>query len=315
MLAVYRQFFQIYNDDMKKAVLNCLLLIAALLTFSCKIQLGEVDPELGVDPNSVKAYIVTYVTEMGETPEQIALVKGSKLFEEHLPKLTLANGYYDFDAWYLDDKKMVAGEYQISSNITLKARWNFNHYEYQKTDTSDYVINPQGNSSFSADNGYMKATVSSTSVSNWGLSRQENGINYTLPNIYGFEQKVKCDTKIGWAGALWYNTSGYNSYTFEVHGDGSFVVQFHNYDESKWEKVIELKAEDSHIVQNDFNTIAMVPTRTSDFEIQVNGNTVGTIKRDELKITPGKIFYAATAKKKGTTGNAWLKFLNYSQLK
>ena len=210
---------------MKKSVLICLLLIQALLTFSCKINTGEVDPELGVDPNSVKAYIVTYVTEMGKTPDQIALVKGSKLLSKHLPKLTLATGYYVFDAWYLDDKK------------------------------------------------------------------------------------------IGWAGALWYNTSGYNSYTFEVHGDGSFRVQFHNYDESKWEKVIDLSAENSHIIQNDFNTIAMVPTRDSDFEVYVNGYKVGTIKRNELKITPGKIYYAATATKKGTTGNAWLKFMNYSQLK
>lgn len=303
------------DNNMKKSVLICLLLIQALLTFSCKINTGEVDPELGVDPNSVKAYIVTYVTEMGKTPDQIALVKGSKLLSKHLPKLTLATGYYVFDAWYLDDKKIIAGEYKIDSNITLKAKWNFNHYEYQKTDTSNYVINPQGNSSFSDDNGYIKATVSTTSISNFGLSRQENGVNYPLPNTYGFEQKVKCDTKIGWAGALWYNTSGYNSYTFEVHGDGSFRVQFHNYDESKWEKVIDLSAENSHIIQNDFNTIAMVPTRDSDFEVYVNGYKVGTIKRNELKITPGKIYYAATATKKGTTGNAWLKFMNYSQLK
>lgn len=299
----------------KRIVLNCLFVIVSMLAVSCKIQLGEEDPELGVDPNTVKAYIVTYKTEMGETPEQIALVKGSKLLSDHLPKLSLPTGYYDFDAWYLDDTKMIAGEYKIESNITLNAKWTFNHYDYKETDTSDYVINPQGNSNFSAEDGYMKATVSSTSVSNWGLSRQENGVNYTLPNIYGFEQKVKCDTKIGWAGTLWYNTSGYNSYTFEVHGDGSFRVQFHNYDESKWEKIIDLSAENSHIIQNDFNTLALVPTRNSDFEVQINGNTVGTIKREELKITPGKIYYAATAKKKGTTGNAWLKFLSYSEIK
>lgn len=297
-----------------KKILSCSFVIVSLFAVSCKIHVSD-DSKSEINPNSLKAYIVTYETEMGETPEQIALVKGSTLFSEHLPKLILSTGYYDFDAWYLDDTKIVAGEYKIESNITLKAKWDFNHYEYKKTDTSDYVINPQGNSSFSADGEYMKATVSTTSISNWGLSRQENGINYALPNVYGFEQKIKCDTKIGWAGVLWYNTSGYNSYTFEVHGDGSFRVQFHNYDESKWEKVIDLKAENSHIIQNDFNTLAMVPTSNSDFEVKINGNTVGTIKRDELKITPGKIYYAASAKKKGTTGNAWFKFLSYSQLK
>lgn len=300
----------------KRIVLKVLFLIGILLAVSCKqLHLGEVDPELGVDPNTVKAYIVTYETEIGETPDQIALVKGSKLLSEHLPKLTIETGYFDFDAWYLDGAKIVAGEYKIESNITLTAKWDFNHYDYTKTDTSDYVINPQNNSTFSADNGYMKATTKSTSVSNWGLSRQENGVNYGLSNVYGFEQQVKCDTKIGWAGALWYNISGYNSYTFEVHGDGSFRVQYHNYDESKWEKIIDLKAEDSHIIQNDFNTLALVPTRESDFKVQINGNTVGTIKREKLQITPGGIYYAATAKKKGTEGTAWLKFTSYSQLK
>lgn len=298
----------------KKAFTIFFAVFAALLAFSCSGP-AEIDPELGVDPNSVKAYIVTYKTEMGENPEPIALVKGSKLLSRHLPTLTLASGYYYFDSWYLDDKKIVSGEYKIQSNITLKAKWIFHHYDYTKNDTSNYVINPQGNSNFSSDNGYIKATVSSTSISNYGLSRQENGTNYTLPNVYGFEQKIKCDTKIGWAGVLWYNTSGYNSYTFEVHGDGSFKVQFHNYDESNWEKVIELNSENSHIIQNNFNTLAMVPAGNSDFEIKINGITVGTIKREKLKITPGKIYYAATAKKKGTTGNAWFKFLSYSQLK
>ena len=296
----------------KTLLLKTILLALGVLFAGCKI---SVDPELGVDPNSVKAYIVTYVTEMGETPEQIALVRGAKLFSEHLPQLSVSTGYFDFDGWYLDDTKITSGSYTINSNITLTAKWIFNHYEYTETDTSDYVINPQNNSTFSADNGYMKATTKSTSVSNWGLSLQVNGINYSLSSVYGFEQIVKCDTKIGWAGALWYNTSGYNSYTFEVHGDGTFRVQYHNYDESKWEKIIDLKAEDSHIIQNDFNTLALIPTRSSDFEVKINGYTVGTIKRDELQITPGGIFYAATAKKKGTTGSAWLKFLSYSQLK
>lgn len=297
---------------LRNFILKILFLISIFLYTGCKI---SVDSELGVDPNSVKAYIITYVTEMGETPEQIALVRGAKLYSEHLPQLSVSTGYFDFDGWYIDDTKITSGSYTVNSNITLTAKWNFNHYEYSKTDTSNYVINPQNNSTFSADNGYMKATTKSTSVSNWGLSRQVDGINYGLSSVYGFEQMVKCDDKIGWAGALWYNTSGYNSYTFEVHGDGSFRVQYHNYDQSKWIKIIDLKAEDSHIIQKEFNTLALVPTRDSDFDVKINGNTVGTIKREDLQITPGGIFYAATAKKKGTTGNAWLKFISYSQLK
>lgn len=299
----------------KNCFIATLILFAAFTGTACKLETGEIDPELGVDPNTVKAYIVTYKTEMGTAPSQIALVKNSKLLNEHLPPLKVGTGYFDFGGWYIGDEKIYPGTYKVTSNITLTAKWIFNHYDYKKTDTSGYVINPTGNSTFSADNGYLKATTKSTSVSNWGLSRQENGINYSLSNVYGFEQQVKCDSKIGWAGALWYNTSGYNRYSFEVHGDGSFRVQFHNYDESKWIKIIDLKAEASHVITNDFNTLSLVPTKASDFEVYINGYKVGTIKREELQINPGSIFYAASAQKNGTSGSAWLKFLSYSQLK
>ncbi len=305
---------------MKKNSFKLSILTAIFVFAGCKI---SVDPELGVDPNSVKAYIVTYVTEMGETPEQIALVRGAKLFSEHLPQLSVSTGYFDFDGWYLDDTKITSGLYTINSNITLTAKWNFNHYEYTETDTSDYVINPSGNSSFSKDGEYLKATVKQTdeqkkkgtvSISNWRLNRQENGINYQLSNVYGFEHKVKCDSNIDWAGMEWFNTSGYNCYYFEVHGDGSFRLRFYDEETKQSETIISLKAEKSNINQNDFNTIALVPTRTSDFTIIINDNTVGTIKREELKIIPGPIAFAATPKK-GKTGYAWLKFLSYSQLK
>ena len=55
-----------------------------ILATSCvRTTPNDVDPELGVDPNDVEAFIVTYKTEFGETPEQIALVKGSKLLKKH----------------------------------------------------------------------------------------------------------------------------------------------------------------------------------------------------------------------------------------
>lgn len=296
-------------------LISGLFLFITFMGVACKINTGDIDAELGVDPNTVKAFIVTYKTEMGTAPEQIALVKNSKLLKEHLPVLKLDTGYYDFAGWCIDDEVISAGKYKVTSNITLTAKWNFNHYDYKKTDTSGYVINPSGNSTFSSDNGYMKASTSSTSVSNWGLSRQENGVNYALSNVYGFEQLVKCDEKIGWAGALWYNIKGYNSYTFEIHGDGTFRVQYHNNDEGTWTKIIDLSAEASHVKINEFNTLALSPTKNSDFEVYINGNKVGTINRESLEITPGSIYYAASAKKKGTQGNAWLKFNSYSQLK
>lgn len=263
------------------------------------------------DPNDIKAFIITYETEMGETPKQIALAEGAFIKKEHLPALSVETGYYNFTGWYLGTQKMEADTYKIASDITLTADWAFDHYDYTTTDTSDYLISAEGNSSFSLDGEYTKVTPKKTSIANWVMSRKENGINYQLSNVYGFELSVKCDTEIDWAGMEWLNTKGYNCYYFEVHGDGSFRVRFHNADTSQWTTVIEVAADSSNVRQNDYNTLKVAPTKDSDFEIFINDKKVGTITRGSLSITPGPIAFAAT----GKNGSAWLKFLSYTQLK
>lgn len=290
---------------MKKInTLSILLLLSIFVFAGCKISTTP-------DPNNINAYIITYVTDKGTAPEQIALAEGATLMEKHLPILSIETGYFIFGGWYTGNEKIEVG-YKINSNLTLTANWIFNHYDYTTTDYSANVVEPTGNSSFSVDGEYTKIQPkSSSNIPNWVISRKENGNNYQLSDVYGFELKVKCDTEIDWAGMEWLNKTSYNCYYFEVHGDGKFLVRFHDNDNKKWTTVIELKATDSHVNKNDFNTIKVEPTVNSDFEVYVNDNLVGTIERTELSITPGSIAFAGSGKK----GSALLKLMSYKQVK
>lgn len=289
---------------MKKInTLSILLLLSIFVFAGCKISTTP-------DPNNINAYIITYVTDKGTAPEQIALAEGATLMEKHLPELSIDSGYYNFEGWYSEGTKIEVG-YIIKKNLTLNANWIFDHYDYTTTDYSANVVEPTGNSSFSVDGEYTKIQPKSSSIPNWVISRKENGNNYQLSDVYGFELKVKCDTEIDWAGMEWLNKTSYNCYYFEVHGDGSFKVRFHDNDNKKWTTVIELKATDSHVNKNGFNTIKVEPTVNSDFEVYVNDNLVGTIERTELSITPGPIAFAGSGKK----GSALLKLMSYKQVK
>lgn len=288
---------------MKKINTLSILLLSIFVFAGCKISTIP-------DPNNINAYIITYVTDKGTVPAQIALAEGATLMEKHLPILSIETGYFIFGGWYSGNERIEVG-YKINSNLTLTANWIFNHYDYTTTDYSANVVEPTGNTSFSVDGEYTKIKPKSSSIPNWGISRKENGINYSLNHVYGFEFKVKCDTEIDWAGMQWLNKSGYNCYYFEVHGDGRFLVRFHDYNNSKWTEVIKLKATESHVNKNNFNTIKVEPTVNSDFKVYVNDNLVGTIERTELSIIPGPIAFAGSGKK----GSALLKLMSYKQVK
>lgn len=239
---------------------------------------------------------------------------------DHLPSLVLPTGYFDFNGWYIGNTKINPG-YKINNNITLTAKWDFNHYDYDTTDYSMNVFPSSGNSNFSVDGQYTKITVSSTSISNFVISKKVGEINCSLSDVYGFEFKIKCDTSIQWAGLQWLNISGYDCYYFEVYGDGTFkvvsriTVTNNGTQSTKSTNEISLKPENSHIIKQDFNTIRMYPTRNSDFEVYVNGYKIGTIEREKLKIIPGPIAVCGTAKKSGSKGSGWFKLMSYEQVR
>lgn len=289
-----RNLILLENGNMKNKIFLTVLTVAMLLPTSCRL-----------NPNKLNAYIITYVTDKGETPEQIALVEGAKLKKEHLPQIE--TDYFELDGWYKGDKKIKPG-YEIEENLTLTAKWELTGYEYKITDTSNVEVNPTGNTTFAKDEGgYTKATpTNGGSISNWVINYPDNR---TKP-AYGFEASIKCDSNIGWAGIQWFTgASGYDCYYFEVGGDGTFKIQSHIGDE--WKTLVNYPATSSGIIKNDYNTVVMEGTKMSDFIIYVNGTKMYTIKSDELKITPGFLAFAANGKK----GTAWLKLTKVQQVK
>lgn len=73
-------------------------------------------------PENPVIYTVTYDNGgMGNYVSSIELKSGTTLYDSHLPTLTAEN--YIFQGWYYNDVKVVAGQFKVTSNITLTAKW------------------------------------------------------------------------------------------------------------------------------------------------------------------------------------------------
>lgn len=87
--------------------------IAIASFMSCNLLNGQ-DPE-------IKKYTVTYSTAQGSAPAQIELDENTVLTAEQLPELT-ADGYI-FGGWYDGETVAVEGNYKVTKDVTLTAKW------------------------------------------------------------------------------------------------------------------------------------------------------------------------------------------------
>ena len=69
----------------------------------------------------VPTYTVTYSSEHGTAPGAISVEENTILTESQLP--ALSDGTWVFKGWYVNNVKVVAGEYQVTGNVTLTAQW------------------------------------------------------------------------------------------------------------------------------------------------------------------------------------------------
>ena len=69
----------------------------------------------------VPTYTVTYSSEHGTAPGTISVEENTILTESQLP--ALSDGTWVFKGWYVNNVKVVAGEYQVAGNVTLTAHW------------------------------------------------------------------------------------------------------------------------------------------------------------------------------------------------
>lgn len=264
------------------------------------------------DPNQIVAHIITYTTEKGSAPKQIALADGASLKAEHLPLITAE--YFILDGWYFDDEKIEPG-YVIKSDLNLTAKWILNAYEYKWIDTSNipFATSDAANASgFSKDEEYTKITSSSgtsSKVISWMLSYDINsdGKNMQISKSTGFEAKIKCsfsDSDDG-AGIQWHDdsTKSTNLYWFKICSDGRFEIKKSIGSDSKLTSFIILSSSESNVKTGEFNKLKVESLPNGDTNILINDKLVYTFEEGKLEITPGRFSYAYSCK---TGGNAWI---------
>lgn len=273
------------------------------------------------DPNQIVAHIITYTTEKGSAPKQIALAHGASLKAEHLPSITAE--YFILDGWYFDDEKIEPG-YVIKSDLNLTAKWVLNAYEYKWIDTSDilFATSDAANASgFSKDGEHTKITSSSgtsSKVISWMLAYDINcdGKNIQISKATGFEAKIKCSfsDSDGGAGIQWHDDSTKSSalYWFKICSDGKFEIKKSVGSDSRLTSFITLSSSESNVKTGEFNKIKVESQPNGDTNVLINGKLVYTFKEGSLEITPGRFSYAYSCK---NGGNAWIQFLSYQQVK
>ncbi len=121
-------------------------------------------------------YTVTYISDHGTTPAVKEILSGTALTNADLPNPGAVG--YSFAGWYLVDTPIAAG-YKVTSDITLRARWNFTI-----TYSSDHGTVPSSKNVLS---GYKLTssdlpvlTEDGYSFIGWYIDSQAASINYEL---------------------------------------------------------------------------------------------------------------------------------------
>lgn len=87
-------------------------ILAAFASVACKISVNSKDPV---------TYKVTYQTERETAPAAIKVKKNAVLTESQLPALTSKG--YTFLGWYDSETKAEPGQYKVTKDVTLIAKW------------------------------------------------------------------------------------------------------------------------------------------------------------------------------------------------
>lgn len=69
-----------------------------------------------------QVYTINYDNNnLGQSIEPVSLMGNTTLYESHLPAL-YEDGYI-FQGWFYNDKKIISGQFKLTENITLTAKW------------------------------------------------------------------------------------------------------------------------------------------------------------------------------------------------
>ena len=142
---------------------------------------GMKDSNVSTASYTIKTYTVTYTTEYGVAPSDVAgLKKGDILTAEQLPVLTTDG--YTFAGWYNGENEVMTG-HKITGDLELTAKWNAN------TDTTYKVEHYQQNIN---DAGYT--LVNSDTENKYGTTGENTSA--TVKSYVGFTEKTIEQMKI-----------------------------------------------------------------------------------------------------------------------
>lgn len=193
-----------------------IIFIATLFSFalliSCQQEVNEV----------TQNYTVTYKTDYGVAPEAISVAEDSVLSEKQLPALT--NNDHIFVGWFDGETKVEAGNYKVTKDITLVAKWNDIFYtvtfnslggsevESKKVKKGNKITRPQNPTKEGSE------TVSYSFIG-WYTSNN-NGV--TLLQPFDFNTQITGDIILY---AKWTESTIYYTVTFNSNGGSNVSSQ------------------------------------------------------------------------------------------
>lgn len=115
---------------MKSKISAKTIFLPIILTlFCCSCQ-----PE---DDDSAKNYTVTFQTDHADKPNELSVTENYVLTGNDLKDLIAAD--YTFLGWYDGDKKAEAGNYAVTKDVTLTAKWEKNQFAITYYDGSNVL--------------------------------------------------------------------------------------------------------------------------------------------------------------------------------
>ena len=155
--------------------------------------------------NAKKMYVVTYESEQGTAPSAISVEENTVLTQNLLPSLAVDG--ISFLGWFDGETKIVAGEYKVTKNVTLRAKWGYK----VSFETAGLVYK-------SSDSEKLSTNPSSVTVVG-GTTFKQTDINAALAN-YSFMD--------GYTLAGWYFDSNFSNQfsDFTVNANKKLYAKF-----------------------------------------------------------------------------------------
>ncbi len=139
-------------------------------------------------------YTITYETELGIAPQSMMVLANTILSQIHLPQLNVEGN--SFVGWFYENTKIDVGEYIITKDMTLTAKWNVMLYTVSFDSKGGTIISSQSIESgqlISRPTNPIKSAIETETYAfeNWYTS--ENGGTNLSTEPFDFDKPITKD--------------------------------------------------------------------------------------------------------------------------